>query len=80
MIDLETRNDQECYAIKVRTYVRIEFPQWFSGNNMFFVSMSKYTGEKSTRMTKVRGDGSLAISLDTTKLDTIQTRFVKFNS
>lgn len=52
---------------------------FYSPSNCYSVSISKYTGDKSTRMSRVVGDGSLSIILDTTKLQGIQARLVSLH-
>ncbi|KAG7188677.1 hypothetical protein KM043_008299 [Ampulex compressa] len=45
---------------------------YFSDNNIYTVSVSKYTGEKLIRMSLVRGNRMLSIVLDKSKLQNIQ--------
>ncbi|XP_046478425.1 structural maintenance of chromosomes protein 5 isoform X1 [Neodiprion pinetum] len=47
---------------------------FYSRNKSYFVSQSKYTREKSTKMSTVAGNGSLSVILDTDKLNDIQQR------
>ncbi|XP_012059137.1 PREDICTED: structural maintenance of chromosomes protein 5 [Atta cephalotes] len=47
---------------------------YFSENNIYSVSTSKYTHETSTRISRVHGNGMLSIVLDKSKLQKLQER------
>ncbi|XP_011880783.1 PREDICTED: structural maintenance of chromosomes protein 5 [Vollenhovia emeryi] len=48
--------------------------RYFSENNIYSVSTSKYTRETSTRISRVRGNGMLSVVLDKSKLQNLQER------
>ncbi|CAH0550064.1 unnamed protein product [Brassicogethes aeneus] len=55
-------------------YERIpqQIRQFFSDKYKFSISVSRYTGEKSTRQQAISGDGGLSISVDVLKLEKIR--------
>ncbi|XP_012264932.2 structural maintenance of chromosomes protein 5 [Athalia rosae] len=52
---------------------------FYSEQNAYYVSVSKYTGEKSTRISRVGGNGTLSIIIDTSKLGGIRARLLSLN-
>ncbi|XP_025994604.1 structural maintenance of chromosomes protein 5 [Solenopsis invicta] len=55
-------------------YIPQNLTCYFSENNIYSVSTSKYTNEMSTRISRVRGNGMLSIILDKSKLQKLQER------
>ncbi|XP_071634268.1 structural maintenance of chromosomes protein 5 [Temnothorax longispinosus] len=58
-------------------YIPHSLHSYFSENNIYSVSISKYTREVSTRISRVNGNGMLSIVLDKAKLQDLQERLQK---
>ncbi|XP_012530407.1 structural maintenance of chromosomes protein 5 [Monomorium pharaonis] len=59
-------------------YIPRNLSCYFSENNIYSVSTSKYTNEISTRISRVNGNGMLSIVTDKTKLQKLQERLQNF--
>ncbi|KAJ8670552.1 hypothetical protein QAD02_001811 [Eretmocerus hayati] len=51
--------------------------RFFSVDNLYSVSRSKYSGEKSTRQQSISGSGNLSITIDTQSLESTRNQIAK---